>query len=55
MGLAGHARARESFSRATMVQRYDAIFRDVLEKAPYGQVRRELGRVDHVTAGLEAD
>src|SRR5947209_3096401 len=30
MGVAGHARAREGFSRERMVERYDAIFRDLL-------------------------
>lgn len=55
MGIAGHARARERFSRQTMVERYDAIFRDVLKKAPSGETRPELTRVDHVSVGVEAD
>jgi glycosyltransferase involved in cell wall biosynthesis len=55
MGIAGHARARERFSRQMMVERYDAILRGVLKKAPSGETRPELARVDHVPAGVEAD
>lgn len=55
MGVAGHARAREGFSREAMVERYDAIFRDLLKKAIPGEIRPELAQVDHVTAGVEAD